>query len=162
MFHIIYTSDPTRNFNYFTQNPLEYLESISNGDGTNEDTFLIAHDILSIKAEDVMEHCKDLCTLYFDDEVANLSGLESVLPYTVVLAETYSGRVETLDFTRVADILLFCAETAPDIYWTLRDEDGTLRMRTETGKTYTFLMIDGEGETHNIGPIVQKVYGYNY
>lgn len=161
--HVICTTDPSENFKYFLQNPLEYLQSSSEDGRFNEDDLTVISALQSIDEDDVMRHSEYLCDLYYQDEIDNLSGINAALPYAVIVANRYSGIIQSLTCCeRVADIVRFCMREHGDEQWTLQDENGILRCRIDGDIVDTFLMIDGEGETHNIGPIVQKVYGYNY
>lgn len=162
--HVICDMNPQHHITYFMENPLEYLESASKEGWINDDDYTIIGALQSIDENEVKEHSEYLCDTYIDDEIANLSGLEAVLPYTVIVAWRYSGIVETLDCNRVSDIIKFCRDTltGDDSWWTLHDDNGILRVAVEDDVVATFLMIDGDGETHDIGPIVQSIYGYSY
>ncbi len=161
--HIVCTMDPQHHFKYFMLNPLEYLDSSSEDGYINCDDFTIIGALQTVTDDAVMKHSEYLCDLYYQDEIDNLSGSEAALPYAVIVVNYYSGIVESLTCCeRVADIVRFCMREHWEEQWTLQDENGILRCRIDGDLVDTFLMVDEEGNTHNIGPIVQKVYGYKY
>lgn len=175
MKHKITTNNTNDLYQWFLDNPMDYLEM---KDALfDDDNFTIIGAIQSIDTDDVWEYSDWMTQEYIEDEKDNLKNAVCENPIVCYCRETDDR--ELIEGRTVADVICYCQKEFEGDKWTLWDFDGHLYAEC-CGRTYDFLMLTDEGVTmwydedydytyhcvmshsKDIGFKCQEVYGYSY
>ncbi len=167
MKHTIYNSDPDILFQFWKQNPEDYLQYELE---VNFEDFSCIGSYQALDDEAMLMRACDLTALYYEDEECNL---DEYAPNIVAMSDS---RVPDYYFigNNLSDILKHCAKHSRGLNFHLYDLNGEIeadvpdtymfyRQLTEEGsEMWDTEDFEWDKHTTPIGHLVQKIYGYSY